>query len=64
LAARETGAGTSRNFPLASRDPGTFFPNFEFAFCLMSGMRLRENRIELKTLDGGKNRENNGGTTI
>jgi hypothetical protein len=37
-----------------------FFPNFEFAFCFMSGMRLRENRIELKTLDGGKNRENNG----
>jgi hypothetical protein len=55
LAARETGAGTSRNFPLASRDSGTFFfPNFEFAFCLMSGMRVRENRIELKNLDGGK----------
>jgi hypothetical protein len=33
LAARETGAGTSRNFPLASRDSGTFFS--ELRICLL-----------------------------
>jgi len=39
---RETGAGTSRNFPLASRDSGTFFSELRICLFDMLNSAARE----------------------